>query len=72
MPLLRPGDTFPDLPNRSRRAADPVPAVRLRVRVVLFNRGAVGPYCTAQLRAFQRAGDPRPRPASGWPRLGRR
>jgi peroxiredoxin len=25
--------------------------------VVLFNRGAWCPYCTAQLRAFQRAGD---------------
>ncbi|WP_424560640.1 redoxin domain-containing protein, partial [Trebonia sp.] len=24
---------------------------------MLFNRGAWCPYCTAQLRAFQRAGD---------------
>ena len=59
MPLLRPGDTFPQLtltvpggkiiPVPGRFTGD--------FGVLLFNRGAWCPYCTAQLRAFQRAGD---------------
>jgi peroxiredoxin len=57
MPLLHPGDLFPDLSLT-------VPGgENLRVpqtfdgqfSVMLFNRGAWCPYCTAQLRAFQRA-----------------
>jgi peroxiredoxin len=59
MPLLHSGDTFPELTLT-------VPGgQQIRVPgwfagefgVVLFNRGAWCPYCTAQLRAFQRAGD---------------
>ena len=57
MPLLSPGDSFPDLTLT-------VPGGEsLRVRefvdgafgVVLFYRGSWCPYCKAQLRAFQRA-----------------
>ena len=59
MPLLHPGDTFPQL------TLDVPGAQAIRVPgwlagefgVVLFNRGAWCPYCTAQLRAFQRAGE---------------
>ena len=59
MPLLHPGDTFPELTLS-------IPGGRTVLvpgsfggdfGVVLFNRGAWCPYCTAQLRAFQRAGD---------------
>ncbi|MBF9070723.1 redoxin domain-containing protein [Streptacidiphilus fuscans] len=58
MPLLHPGDVFPDL-------ALSLPAGRsLSVReafdgqygALLFYRGSWCPYCNAQLRAFQHAG----------------
>ena len=49
MPLLHPGDTFPELTLN-------IPgALAGEFAVMLFNRGAWCPYCTAQLRAFQRA-----------------
>ena len=59
MPLLTPGQTFPDL---TVHLAD---GQRLNVPgeltgsfgVVLFYRGSWCPYCNAQLRAFQRAKD---------------
>src|SRR5579875_413032 len=59
MPLLRPGDQFPQL-NLALPGGD---SVRVPgsfdggFGVVLFNRGAWCPYCAAQLRAFQRASD---------------
>jgi peroxiredoxin len=59
MPLLRPGDTFPQLtmavPGGQTVTVPDIFAGEFGV--VLFNRGAWCPYCTAQLRAFQRAGD---------------
>jgi peroxiredoxin len=59
MPLLRPGDTFPQLtiavPGGQTVTVPDLFAGEFGV--VLFNRGAWCPYCTAQLRAFQRAGD---------------
>jgi peroxiredoxin len=59
MPLLHPGDTFPpltlDIPGAQ---AVPVPgSFAGEFGVVLFNRGAWCPYCTAQLRSFQRASE---------------
>jgi peroxiredoxin len=59
MPLLHPGDTFPQLPLSIPGAqAIQVPgSLAGGFGVVLFNRGAWCPYCTAQLRAFQRAGE---------------
>ena len=59
MPLLHPGDTFPQLTlNIPSAQAIRVPGwFAGEFGVVLFNRGAWCPYCTAQLRAFQRAGD---------------
>ena len=59
MPLLHPGDTFPQLTLDIPRAqAIHVPGwFAGEFGVLLFNRGAWCPYCTAQLRAFQRAGD---------------
>jgi peroxiredoxin len=59
MPLLHPGDTFPQL------VLDPPGGQTIELPgslaghfgVVLFNRGAWCPYCAAQLRAFQRAHD---------------
>ena len=59
MPLLNPGDTFPRLTLSIPGAqAIQVPgAFAGEFAVMLFNRGAWCPYCTAQLRAFQRAGD---------------
>src|SRR5258706_14619136 len=59
MPLLHPGDTFPQLTlNIPGAQAIQVPgSFAGEFGVVLFNRGAWCPYCTAQLRAFQRAGD---------------
>jgi peroxiredoxin len=59
MPLLHPGDTFPQLTlNIPGAQAIQVPGwFAGEFGVVLFNRGAWCPYCTAQLRAFQRAGD---------------
>ena len=59
MPLLHPGDTFPELTLNIPDAQHiPVPGVfGGEFGVLLFNRGAWCPYCTAQLRAFQRAGE---------------
>jgi peroxiredoxin len=59
MPLLHPGDTFPQLTlNIPGAQAVGVPGwLAGEFGVVLFNRGAWCPYCTAQLRAFERAGD---------------
>jgi peroxiredoxin len=59
MPLLHPGDTFPELTLAILGGQEiPVPgSFAGEFGVVLFNRGAWCPYCTAQLRAFQRAGD---------------
>ena len=72
MPLLHPGDTFPQLTlNIPGTQAIQVPgSFAGEFGVVLVNRGAWCPYCTAQLRAFQRAGDSLARPASGSPRSG--
>jgi len=59
MPLLDPGDPFPRLTLNLRGAqAIQVPdAFAGDFAVMLFNRGAWCPYCTAQLRAFQRASE---------------
>src|SRR3954471_17713744 len=58
MTLLQPGDTFPVLTLTTTDGALPLPdAFDGGYGVVLFNRGAFCPYCTAQLRAFQRATD---------------
>jgi peroxiredoxin len=59
MPLLYPGDTFPQLTlNIPGAQAIHVPGwFAGEFGVLLFNRGAWCPYCTAQLRAFQRASD---------------
>ncbi|HEY3953723.1 MAG TPA: peroxiredoxin family protein [Streptosporangiaceae bacterium] len=59
MPLLHPGDTFPQLTlNIAGAQAIQAPgSLAGEFGVVLFNRGAWCPYCTAQLRAFQRAGE---------------
>jgi peroxiredoxin len=58
MSLLHPGDTFPELTlSISGAQAIQVPGwFAGEFGVLLFNRGAWCPYCTAQLRAFQRAG----------------
>ena len=59
MPLLRPGDTFPPL-TLNVPSAQPIQvpgSLAGKFAVVLLNRGAWCPYCTAQLRAFQRAGE---------------
>ena len=57
MPLLHPGDTFPELtltvPD-GKTVTVPETFVG-QFGVVLFYRGAWCPYCNAQLRAFQRA-----------------
>jgi peroxiredoxin len=59
MPLLKPGDPFPDLevtvPGGESIALPE--AFAGSYAVVLFYRGAWCPYCNAQLRAFQRAKD---------------
>jgi len=59
MSLLHPGDTFPQLTlNIPGAQTIQVPGwFAGQFGVLLFNRGAWCPYCTAQLRAFQRAGD---------------
>ena len=59
MPLLSPGDSFPALPlTPPGGAALTLPDVfDGEFGVVLFFRGSWCPYCNAQLRAFQRAGD---------------
>src|ERR1700730_7826591 len=59
MTLLNPGDQFPELilslPGGDTLA---VPgALAGGFGVILFYRGSWCPYCNAQLRAFQRAGD---------------
>lgn len=58
MPLLRPGDTFPQLTlTVTEGNIIQVPGwFAGDYGVLLFNRGAWCPYCAAQLRAFQRAG----------------
>lgn len=59
MPSLNPGDPFPaltvSLPGEQTLALPD--ALAGHFGVVLFNRGSWCPYCTAQLRAFQRAAD---------------
>jgi peroxiredoxin len=59
MPLLQPGDTFPELtltvPGGSTVTVPETVADRFGV--VLFYRGAWCAYCNAQLRAFQRSLD---------------
>ena len=57
MPLLRPGDPFPQLTLTVPGGKTVlVPAMFAgHFGVVLFYRGAWCPYCNAQLRAFQRA-----------------
>jgi len=57
MPLLNPGDPFPRLTLNipGARAVQVPDALAGEFAVMLFNRGAWCPYCTAQLRAFQRA-----------------
>jgi peroxiredoxin len=59
MPLLHPGDTFPELTLSIPGGENVVVPGSFGgdFGVVLFNRGAWCPYCTAQLRAFQRAAD---------------
>jgi peroxiredoxin len=59
MPLLNPGDTFPEPTlNIPGAQAIQVPSwFAGELGVVLFNRGAWCPYCAGQLRAFQRAGE---------------
>ena len=58
MPLLNPGDPFPQLtitvPGGQTLAVPD--AFAGDFAVVLFYRGAWCPYCNAQLRAFQRSG----------------
>jgi peroxiredoxin len=59
MPLLGPGDTFPQLYVHTVDGADlDLPAsLAGDFGVVLFYRGSWCPYCNAQLRAFARAHD---------------
>ena len=57
MPLLHPGDLFPELSlavpgGESLRVPETFDG---QFGVMLFNRGAWCPYCNAQLGAFQRA-----------------
>src|SRR3954467_13911964 len=59
MPLLNPGDTFPDIKicltgGRSLTLRGDLAG---HFAVVLFYRGSWCPYCNAQLRAFQRAAE---------------
>ena len=57
MPLLHPGDAFPELPlSLPGGQSVTVPeAFRGDFGVLLLYRGSWCPYCNAQLRAFQRA-----------------
>jgi peroxiredoxin len=57
MPLLHPGDPFPEMTLTVVGGETvTVPAIFVgQFGVVLFYRGAWCPYCNAQLRAFQRA-----------------
>ena len=55
MPLLHPGDMFPEL-TLNIPDAQPITVPGLlagEFGVLLFNRGAWCPYCTAQLSAFR-------------------
>jgi peroxiredoxin len=57
MPLLHPGDPFPELSlaipgGKTVRVPD---AFDGHFAMILFYRGSWCPYCNAQLRAFQRA-----------------
>jgi peroxiredoxin len=59
MPLLHPGDAFPELEfavpgGGTLRVPETFEG---HFGVMLFYRGSWCPYCNAQLRAFQRAGD---------------
>jgi peroxiredoxin len=59
MPLLKPGDTFPELTvnvlgGKTLTFPD---AFAGHYATLLFNRGSWCPYCNAQLRAFQRASE---------------
>ncbi|MGH3282123.1 MAG: redoxin domain-containing protein, partial [Trebonia sp.] len=58
MPLLNPGDPFPRLTisTTDGRALTIPDASAGGFSVVLFYRGTWCPYCNAQLRAFERAG----------------
>jgi peroxiredoxin len=59
MTLLAPGDSFPTL-TLTQVGGDPVALPDVfdgGYGVVLFYRGSWCPYCSAQLRAFQRAKD---------------
>ena len=58
MPRLNPGDRFPQLTiSTTSGSALTIPdAFAGEFGVVLFYRGAWCPYCNAQLRAFERAG----------------
>lgn len=59
MTWLNPGDRFPSLTITPVDAApiDLPDALAGNFAVILFYRGAWCPYCNAQLRAFERAGD---------------
>lgn len=59
MPLLGPGDPFPQLTLSipGGQTIEVPGSFAGNFGVVLFNRGAWCPYCAAQLRAFQRAQD---------------
>jgi peroxiredoxin len=59
MPLLNPGDPFPRLTisTTGGQAITLPDAFAGGFGVVLFYRGAWCPYCNAQLRAFERAGE---------------
>jgi peroxiredoxin len=59
MPLLNPGDPFPPLTisTTDGQTVDIPDAFAGDFGVVLFYRGAWCPYCNAQLRAFERAGE---------------
>ena len=58
MPLLNPGDPFPRLTidTTDGQTLTLPGAFAGDFAVVLFNRGAWCPYCNAQLRAFEQAG----------------
>jgi peroxiredoxin len=58
MPLLYPGDTFPELTLTvpGGQTVTVPEAFGRQFGVLLFYRGSWCPYCNAQLRAFQRTG----------------
>jgi peroxiredoxin len=58
MPLLNPGDPFPQLTITTTGGPTLIlpDAFAGEFGVVLFYRGSWCPYCNAQLRAFERAG----------------